>query len=98
MSTPIIGATGSQTLGKTDFLNLLTTELQHQDPTQPQDDSAFAAQLAQFSALEQLQNANQTLTQISTTLSSYGQAASAAPATIPADTSMPPADSTSSIQ
>ena len=63
MSTPIIGA-GGQTLGKTDFLNLLTTQLQHQDPTQPQDDSAFAAQLAQFSALEQLQNANQTLTDI----------------------------------
>ena len=72
MSTPIIGATGGQTLGKTDFLNLLTTQLQHQDPTQPQDDSAFAAQLAQFSALEQLQNANQTLTDIDGTLKGVG--------------------------
>jgi len=51
-------------LDKNAFLNLLTTQLQHQDPTQPVDDSAFAAQLAQFSALEQLQQMNQTLTGI----------------------------------
>ena len=54
----------SKGLDKNAFLNLLTTQLQHQDPTQPQDDSAFAAQLAQFSSLEQLQQANQTLLQI----------------------------------
>jgi len=54
----------SKGLDKNAFLSLLTTQLQHQDPTQPQDDSAFAAQLAQFSSLEQLQQANQTLTEI----------------------------------
>ena len=62
MTTTAIGGGG---LDKNAFLNLLTTQLQHQDPTQPVDDSAFAAQLAQFSALEQLQQMNQTLTHIS---------------------------------
>jgi flagellar basal-body rod modification protein FlgD len=47
-------------------MNLLVTQLQHQDPTQPQDDSAFIAQLAQFSSLEQLQQMNQTLNSIAT--------------------------------
>jgi flagellar basal-body rod modification protein FlgD len=43
------------------FLNLLVTQLQHQDPTQPQADAEFIAQLAQFSSLEQLQSVNQKL-------------------------------------
>ena len=60
MTTTAIGGG----LDKNAFLHLLTTQLQHQDPTKPVDDSAFAAQLAQFSALEQLQQMNQTLTQI----------------------------------
>lgn len=47
------------TLGRNAFLNLLVTQLQHQDPTQPQADGEFLAQLAQFSQLEQLQSLNQ---------------------------------------
>jgi flagellar basal-body rod modification protein FlgD len=50
------------TLGKDDFLKLLTTQLQQQDPTQPMDSTAFVAQLAQFSTLEQMSNTNDTLT------------------------------------
>ncbi len=34
------------------FLTLLTTELQNQDPTQPQDPTQSVSQLAQFSALQ----------------------------------------------
>ena len=43
-------------LGKDDFLRLLTTQLQHQDPMNPQDDMGFIGQMAQFSALEQTTN------------------------------------------
>lgn len=42
-------------LGKEVFLQLLVTQLQHQDPLDPQDNSEFLAQLAQFSSLESLQ-------------------------------------------
>jgi flagellar basal-body rod modification protein FlgD len=42
-------------LGEDAFLKLLVTQMQNQDPLQPQDNSAFIAQLAQFSSLEQLQ-------------------------------------------
>lgn len=48
-------------LGRDAFMNLLLTQLQHQDPTQPQADGDFLAQLAQFSALEQLQQMNKKL-------------------------------------
>jgi flagellar basal-body rod modification protein FlgD len=43
-------------LGRDDFLNLLVTQLQHQDPLNPMDSTDFTAQLAQFSSLEQLSN------------------------------------------
>jgi flagellar basal-body rod modification protein FlgD len=48
-------------LGRDAFMNLLLTQLQHQDPTQPQADGEFLAQLAQFSSLEQLQHMNDKL-------------------------------------
>ncbi len=43
-------------LGRDDFLNLLVTQLQYQDPLNPMDSTDFTAQLAQFSSLEQLSN------------------------------------------
>jgi flagellar basal-body rod modification protein FlgD len=48
--TPVVGPAA---LGKEDFLRLLVTQLRHQDPLQPLDAQDFAAQLAQFTALEQ---------------------------------------------
>jgi flagellar basal-body rod modification protein FlgD len=43
-------------LGRDAFLSLLVTQLQHQDPLEPQADGEFLAQLAQFSSLESLQD------------------------------------------
>lgn len=48
-------------LGKDQFLQLLITQLRHQDPINPVEDQEFIAQLAQFSSLEQMQNLNTTL-------------------------------------
>lgn len=52
------GKERSTNLGKDEFLNLLVTQLQYQDPLEPQDDKEFIAQMAQFSSLEQMQNLN----------------------------------------
>ena len=52
-------------MGKHDFLMLLSAQLRYQDPLEPLKDSDFAAQLAQFSALEQMENMNQTLAAMS---------------------------------
>ena len=55
------GTTGSSSiagsvLAKDDFLHLLTAQLRYQNPLAPVEDADFAAQMAQFSALEQMGN------------------------------------------
>lgn len=52
------------------FLQLLTAQLQNQDPMQPTDPTQFVAQLAQFSTVEQLVQSNTSLTGISQSVSS----------------------------
>ena len=51
-----IGNASTDALGRDAFLKLLVTQLQHQNPLEPQPDGEFLAQLAQFSSLEQLQS------------------------------------------
>lgn len=48
-------------LGKDEFMRLLTTQLRYQDPMNPMDGHQLAADLAQFSGLEQLLNINDQL-------------------------------------
>lgn len=50
-----------KSMGKDDFLKLLMAQIQNQDPLNPQDNSAYVAQLAQFSNLEQTQKVNSNL-------------------------------------
>ncbi len=52
---------GSNKLGKDEFLKLLVAQLANQDPTNPTDNQAFIAQLAQFSTVEQQSQMNSTL-------------------------------------
>jgi flagellar basal-body rod modification protein FlgD len=45
-------------LDKNAFLQILAAQISQQDPLENQDASAFVAQLAQFSTLEQMENLN----------------------------------------
>lgn len=56
-------------LDKNAFLKLLITQLENQDPMDPQDNSEFVAEMAQFSSLEQMTNMNESLTKINTLVS-----------------------------
>jgi flagellar basal-body rod modification protein FlgD len=47
-----------------DFLNLLMTQLQNQDPTTPLDTNQFTSQLVQFASVAQQINTNTSLTQL----------------------------------
>ena len=59
-----IGSTQSASSQKMDFMNLLVTQLQNQNPLEPMDNQDMSAQLAQFSQLEQLENLNQNFGQV----------------------------------
>lgn len=62
-------ATGSaDTLGKDDFLQLLLTELQHQDPTSPMDSDKILTQTSQLATLESATKTNTALENLATQL------------------------------
>ena len=47
-------STSSDYISKDTFLKLLVTQMQYQDPLDPMDNGEYLSQLAQFSALEQM--------------------------------------------
>lgn len=53
-----------KTLGQHDFLKLLAVQFQSQDPMKPMEDTAFIAQMAQFTSLEQSGAMSATLAQL----------------------------------
>ncbi len=52
---------GNDELGKDAFLKLLLAQMKNQDPTSPMESHQMAAQLAQFSSLEKLQNIDESI-------------------------------------
>jgi flagellar basal-body rod modification protein FlgD len=73
-------ANPAQSLNQADFLNLLVTQMTSQDPLNPESDTDFAAQLAQFSALQSTQQMQSDLQNIQAT-GLIGQTVSATPST-----------------
>jgi flagellar basal-body rod modification protein FlgD len=73
-SAPTVTVSGDQidnpnsALTKNDFLQMLITKLQYQDPLNPVTDDSFVADMAQFSSLEQMQNLNTSFTAQSTSM------------------------------
>ena len=67
-----IGGTKNPTSDQ--FLRLLVTQLQHQDPTKPMDNSEFISQLATFSSLEKLSAISTQVSAISQFLVAQGLA------------------------
>ena len=55
----------SDELGKEVFLQLLVAQMKYQDPLDPQDNSEYVAELANFSALEQMTNVASNLESLS---------------------------------
>jgi flagellar basal-body rod modification protein FlgD len=68
-------------LGENAFLNLLVTQMQNQDPLDPEDNTTFLAQLAQFSSLEQLTGIKTDTDSLVTDLSAGASAAAGAGST-----------------
>ena len=54
-SIPVAATSSNSRIDQRDFLRILLTQLNAQNPLKPMDNTAFVAQLAQFSQLEQTQ-------------------------------------------
>ena len=68
--------TANDALGKDDFLKLLVTQMQNQDPMNPTDSKESIAQLAQFSSLEQMTNIATAMNTLSESMTNFSQQSS----------------------
>ncbi|WP_413558756.1 flagellar hook assembly protein FlgD [Bdellovibrio sp. HCB209] len=62
--TKKVRTTGNPNLDKDAFFKLMLAQMKNQDPTNPMKSHEMAAQLANFSSLEQMQNMNKTLEEL----------------------------------
>ena len=81
-ATSMLAGAGGK-MGKDEFLKMLVAQMKHQDPLNPMDGQQMAAQLAQFSSVEQLVSMNDQLDAIRQLLMLQTQAVTA-PVTTPA--------------
>ena len=78
------------------FLKLLVTQLQHQDPTKPQDETQFISELAQFASLEQLTGINKAVSNLAALLGAVATAGGTDPT--PTDPASPDTPDTPPIE
>ena len=62
---------GKDSLGQSDFLKLMTTQLQNQDPFAPMENAEFIAQMAQFSTVTGITEMGSTLSGIADQLGEF---------------------------
>ncbi|HEX4872940.1 MAG TPA: flagellar hook assembly protein FlgD [Nevskiaceae bacterium] len=67
-SAASLRATGQQSLGQAEFLKLMTTQLQHQDPFKPMESGEFLGQMAQFSTVSGIQELQKSFASLSSSL------------------------------
>ena len=58
----------NDSLGQADFLLLMTTQLQHQDPLKPMDNAQMVSQLAQMSTVQGIDTLNATVNSFSSSM------------------------------
>lgn len=63
------GVSGKKQMGQEDFLRLMITQLQNQDPMKPMENGDFLGQMAQFSTVSGIENLNNTMSSVTGALS-----------------------------
>ena len=58
-------ASGSNELGKNEFMKLMIAQMENQNPLEPQDNGEFISQLAEFSSLEEMQGISSSVNNLS---------------------------------